>query len=153
MSIASVRAFFQQHAPEVKVIEHAQSTATVAMAAEALGVTPGQIAKTLALGLDDALLLLVMAGDARLDNQKFKAAFGTKPRLLPPEQTLALTGHPVGGVCPFGLAGPARICCDVSLRAHALVYPAAGSPNSAVCLAPSRLADLVQAQWVDVGKA
>ena len=73
--------------------------------------------------------------------------------MLPPEQTLALTGHPVGGVCPFGLAGPARICCDVSLQAHALVYPAAGSPNSAVCLAPTRLADLVQAQWVDVGKA
>lgn len=152
MSVEAVKVFFREHAPDVEVIEHEQSTATVAHAAAVLQVEPGQIAKTLALGYGDKAALFVMAGDARLDNQKFKAAFGAKPKMLSPEQALALTGHPVGGVCPFGLPQTVQTYCDVSLQAYGSVYPAAGSPNSAVQLAPMRLAELVSGSWVDIGK-
>ncbi|MEI2416721.1 YbaK/EbsC family protein [Orrella sp. JC864] len=152
MSIEAVRRFFEEKAPGIQVIEHQQSTATVAQAAAVLGVAQAQIAKTLALGLADGLALFVLAGNVRLDNQKFKAAFGAKPRMLPPDQTLALTGHPVGGVCPFAVGDEVKIYCDVSLQAHEEIYPAAGSPNSAVRLSPDQLAQLVNAQWVDIGK-
>ena len=103
-----------------------ESTATVADAAAALGVAPGRIAKTLAVRAGDETFLLVARGDARLDNGKCKAEFGARPRMLGPEETLALTGHPVGGVCPFGLATPLPVYLDVSLRAFDLVYPAGG---------------------------
>jgi prolyl-tRNA editing enzyme YbaK/EbsC (Cys-tRNA(Pro) deacylase) len=95
-------------------------------------------------------MLLVTRGDARLDNQKTKAAFAARPRMLDAEETLAVTGHPVGGVCPFGLATALPIYCDASLKAFDLVYPAAGSLNSSVCVAAPRLAELVGATWVDI---
>ena len=95
-------------------------------------------------------MLLVARGDARLDNRKTKAAFGAKPRMLEADEVERLTGHPVGGVCPFGLARPLPVYCDVSLRAFAEVVPAAGSPNSALRIAPGRLAELAGAEWVDV---
>ena len=104
MSLESVRAWLAEHAPDLPLIEVAESTATVATAAAALGVEPGRIAKTLAVRVGETVFLLVARGDARLDNAKTKAAFGGRPRMLGPEETLALTGHPVGGVCPFGLA-------------------------------------------------
>ncbi|WP_305826082.1 YbaK/EbsC family protein [Pseudomonas aeruginosa] len=153
MSVDAVKRFFEEKAPDIRIIEHPQSTATVAQAAAALGVAEAQIAKTLALHLSDSVALFVIAGNIRMDNQKFKAAFGVKPRMLLAEQTLALTGHPVGGVCPFAVDGDMKIYCDVSLRAHAEIYPAAGSPNSAVRLSPDRLVQLVGAQWTDIGKA
>lgn len=149
MTLASVRADLAQRAPDLEVRESAGSTATVALAAAAIGVTPGEIAKTLALGLN-APLLLVARGDARLDNAKFRAAFGQKPRMLDAAAAEALTSHPVGGVCPFGLPAPVRIVCDVSLRAYDHVLPAAGAPNSWVRLTPDRLAELTGADWVDV---
>jgi prolyl-tRNA editing enzyme YbaK/EbsC (Cys-tRNA(Pro) deacylase) len=96
------------------------------------------------------VFLLVARGDARLDNAGTKAEFGGRPRMLGPEETLALTGHPVGGVCPFGLATPLPVYCDVSLRAFGTVFPAAGSLNSSVEVAPDRLAELVAERWVDV---
>ena len=150
MSLESVRAWLAAHAPDLPLIEVAASTATVATAAEALGVEAGRIAKTLAIRAGDAVFLLVARGDARLDNAKTKAAFGARPRMLGAEETLALTGHPVGGVCPFGLATALPIYLDVSLRAFDLVYPAAGSLNSSVEVAPERLADLIGADWVDL---
>lgn len=149
MSIETVRTFFAAHAPDIEVIELESSTATVALAAEGHGVAPGQIAKTLSLRAGDRNLLLVTRGDARLDNRKAKAVFGGKVRMLGVEEVVALTGHPVGGVCPFGLATPLEIFCDISLRAFAEVVPAAGSINSAVRIAPERMAALVGAAWVD----
>ena len=150
MSLASVRLWLDEHAPDLPLIEVEESTATVATAAAALGVEPGRIAKTLAVRVGAETFLLVARGDARLDNAKTKAAFGGRPRMLGPDDTLALTGHPVGGVCPFGLATPLPIYLDVSLQAFDLVYPAAGSLSSSVEVTPDRLFDLVADRWVDV---
>lgn len=150
MTEASVIAWLAVHAPDVRRIEQSASTATVAEAAATLGVEPGRIAKTLALRVNDQVCLLVARGDARLDNGKCKSALGGRPRMLGPEETLALTGHAVGGVCPFGLATPLRVLCDQSLLAYATVFPAAGSRSSSVELAPLRLAALTDAEWVDI---
>ena len=150
MSLESVRAFFAEKAPDVRIVELDVSTATVAQAAAAHGVAPRQIAKTLSLRLGERIVLIVVAGDARLDNKKVKAAFGAKPRLLDAEEVAGITGHPVGGVCPFGLANPLPIYCDVSLRDLGEVVPAAGATNAAVRIDALRLAALVDAEWVDV---
>lgn len=150
MTLASVTAFFAAHAPDIAVQRYTTSTATVALAAEALGVAPGQIAKTLSLRLDDEVVLLVARGDARIDNRKYKDRFGQKARMLGLDEVERETGHPVGGVCPFGLAQPLRVFCDVSLRAFDAVFPAAGAPDAAVRIAPDRLAAITGAEWVDV---
>jgi len=149
VSLESVRAWLAAHAPELRLIEAHASTATVADAAAALGVEPARIAKTLSVRAGDDIFLLVGRGDARLDNGKCKAEFGARPRMLGPEETLALTGHELGGVCPFGLATPLPVYLDVSLRAFDIVYPAAGSRNSSVEVAPERLFALVATRWVD----
>lgn len=150
MSLNSVRAFLAAKAPEIVVIELEKSTATVASAAECHGVEPAQIAKTLSLRVGDQNLLVVTRGDARLDNKKAKIAFGGKVRMLSAEEVMAVTGHPIGGVCPFGLVTPLPVYCDVSLKAFDEVVPAAGSPNSAVRINPLHMAELVDADWVDV---
>ncbi|HEY0315219.1 MAG TPA: YbaK/EbsC family protein [Sphingomonas sp.] len=152
MSFESARTWLAEHAPDLAIIDQGASTATVAEAAEALGVEPARIAKTLALRVGETVLLVVARGDARLDNAKCKAEFGGRPRMLDPEETLALTGHAVGGVCPFGLANPLPVYCDVSLRAFGTVFPAAGSRTSSVELSPDRLAALVSVRWVDACK-
>lgn len=149
MSLESVRFWLARHAPDVPLIEAHATTATVDDAAAALGVAPGRIAKTLSLRANGRTFLLVTRGDARLDNPKCKQAFGGRPRMLDAAETLALTGHEVGGVCPFGLATPLPIFCDESLRAFELVYPAAGSRNSSVEIAPDRLGAITGAAWVD----
>ena len=150
MSLESVRSWLAEHAPELPIIEVAESTATVATAAAALGVEPGRIAKTLAVRVDGANFLVVARGDARLDNARTKAEFGGRPRMLGPDETLALTGHPVGGVCPFGLATPLPVYLDRSLLPFDIVYPAAGSLNSSVEVTPERLFELVAERWVEV---
>lgn len=150
MSLQSVKAFLATHAPDITVLELEASTATVALAAEAHGVEPGRIAKTLSLRVGGEVVLLVTRGDARLDNQKFKAAFRAKPTMLDASEVEAETGHPVGGVSPLGLARPLRVYLDESLRAFDEVLPAAGATNAAVRIAPERLATLTDAQWVDV---
>ncbi|AOO79780.1 YbaK/EbsC family protein [Bosea vaviloviae] len=150
MSLASVRAFFSEHAPDISIIETPQSSATVALAAAAHGVEPARIAKTLSLRIGERVVLVVARGDSRLDNKKVKAALGGKPRMLEAEEVVAITGHPVGGVCPFGLATPLPVYCDLSLKAFDEVVPAAGSPQSALRISPDRMAALTQAQWVDV---
>jgi prolyl-tRNA editing enzyme YbaK/EbsC (Cys-tRNA(Pro) deacylase) len=150
MTLESARSWLALHAPDLPVIEVEASTATVDLAAQALGVEPGRIAKTLAIRVREETFLVVVRGDARLDNIKSKAEFGGRPRMLGPEETFALTGHPVGGVCPFGLATALPVFCDVSLKEFDIVYPAAGSLNSSVKVTPERLADLVSTRWVDV---
>jgi len=150
MSLESVRVWLREHAPDLAIIETEASTATVLEAAEALGVAPGQIAKTLALRVDGRIVLLVTRGDTRLDNQKTKAALQARPRMLDADETFAVTGHRVGGVCPFGLATPLPIYCDESLRSFDMVYPAAGSLNASVQVPPERLAELVGARWIDL---
>lgn len=150
MTVEAVRAFLATHAPDISVVELAASTATVELAAKGHGVAPGQIAKTLSLRIRERTLLIVTAGDARLNNRKIKGVLGGKPRMLGADEVAALTGHPVGGVCPFGLATPLPVYCDVSLKEFDEVVPAAGSANSALRISPARLASLVNAQWVDV---
>ena len=150
MSLESVRSWLAQNAPDLPVIEVEQSTATVDTAARALGVEPGRIAKTLAVRAGDHLFLLVTRGNARLDNRKCKDEFGARPRMLGPEETLEVTGHPVGGVCPFGLKSPLPVYMDVSLQEFDTVYPAGGSLNTSVEVSPGHLFDLVADRWVDL---
>ena len=150
MSLDSVRAFFAAHAPDIKVIVTEESSATVALAAEAHGVEPAQIAKTICLRAGDQIMLVVAGGMARIDNRKFRDRFGAKARMLEADQVVEATSHPVGGVCPFGLPAPLPIYCDASLRSFTEVVPAAGATNAAVRLPPERMAELTNAEWVDV---
>ena len=150
MSLESVRAWLAKYAPDLPLIEVEESTATVDTAARALGVEPGRIAKTLAVRAGEHLFLVVARGDARLDNRKCKEEFGARPRMLGSEETLEVTGHPVGGVCPFGLKSPLPILLDVSLKHFDIVYPAGGSLNTSVKVSPDRLFELVGTSWVDL---
>jgi prolyl-tRNA editing enzyme YbaK/EbsC (Cys-tRNA(Pro) deacylase) len=150
MSIESVRAFFAEKASDIAVIESTMSSATVVLAAEAYGVEPARIAKTLSLRVGDRVVLIVAAGTSRMDNKKVKAQFGGKPKMLGVDEVAEITGHEVGGVCPFGLKTPLPVYCDVSLKAFDIVVPAAGSTHSAVRIAPERMAELTAAEWVDV---
>ena len=153
MSLESVRAFFAGNAPDIAVIESSISSATVALAAEAYGVEPGRIAKMLRLRIGERVVLIVASGTSRMDNKRVKALFGGKPKMLGVDEVAAITGHEVGGVCPFGLKTPLPIYCDVSLKAFDEVVPSAGSTHSAVRIAPARMAELVKAEWVDVCEA
>lgn len=150
MSLESVRAWLLANAPDLKLIELTESTATVETAARALGVEPGMIAKTLAVRAGDHLFLLVARGDARLDNRKCKDEFRERPRMLGADETLELTGHPVGGVCPFGLKNKVPVYLDISLKAFTTVYPAGGSLNTSVKVPTERLFELVGERWVDL---
>jgi prolyl-tRNA editing enzyme YbaK/EbsC (Cys-tRNA(Pro) deacylase) len=153
MSIESVRAFFAENAPDITVIESSLSSATVTLAAEAYGVEPARIAKTLSLRIGERVVLIVAAGTSRMDNKKVKTVFGGKPKMLGIDEVAEITGHEVGGVCPFGLKAPLPVYCDVSLQAFDVVVPAAGSTHSAVRIAPMRMAELTSAEWVDVCQA
>ena len=146
MSEASVRAWFAANAPDIAMYVGLLSIFSL----QALGVEPARIAKTLSLRVGDTVALVCTRGDARLHNAKAKAALGAKPRMLGADEVEAITGHPVGGVCPFGLAAPLPVYCDVSLQAFATVFPAAGSRTSSVELTPARLAQLTDAKWIDI---
>jgi prolyl-tRNA editing enzyme YbaK/EbsC (Cys-tRNA(Pro) deacylase) len=150
MSAESVRAWIAENAPDLPIIEVEGTTATVATAAESLSVEPGRIAKTLAVRAGEQTFLVVARGDARLDNRKCKDELGARPRMLGPEETLELTGHAVGGVCPFGLKTPLPVYIDVSLRTFDTVYPAGGSLNTSVEVGVGRLFELVGDRWVDL---
>jgi prolyl-tRNA editing enzyme YbaK/EbsC (Cys-tRNA(Pro) deacylase) len=150
MSQQSVAEFFALKGVALEILETAEPTPTVATAAAVHGVEPGRIAKTLAFRLKDgSIVLLVARGDARIDNRKFKDTFG-KGRMLPSDEVAAITGHPVGGVCPFGLAQPLAVYADVRLRDFDTVLPAAGSTHNAVRVTPQQLVDLTQARLVEV---
>lgn len=150
MSLQSVRDFFASRRLDVSIIELDVSTATVALAAQAHGVEPGRIAKTLAFRLADRrVVIVVTSGDTRIDNRKFKGTFG-KGKMLGPEEVATVTGHPVGGVCPFGLAQPLPIYLDRSLQKYDEVWPAAGATHSAVRISPAQMAAVTNGEWVDV---
>lgn len=153
MSVESVRKFFIENGyTDLKILETEQSSATVELAAKAHGVEPALIAKTMAFGLKDKEIIIVTKGDARIDNRKFKDYFHEKASMLSYDKVLEITGHPVGGVCPFGLKNPMDIYLDVSMKEFEYVYPAAGSANSAVKISPDRLQEVTGGAWVDVCK-
>lgn len=150
MAIDDVRRFFAERDAGYSIIEFTQSSATVDLAAAALGVEPALIAKTLALWAGDHPVIVVARGDARLDNRKFKDRFRAKPKMLGPSEVLEVTGHAVGGVCPFGLRTAVPVFLDVSLREFEVVYPAGGAENTAVRMTPNALQELTGGTWIDV---
>ena len=153
MSIEKVRAYFASVGLADRIQEFDVSSATVALAAQALGVEPGRIAKTLSFAQEEGAILVVAAGDAKVDNPRFKARFGMKARMLTPEDAVRLIGHAVGGVCPFAVNEGVPVYLDESLRRFDLVYPAAGSSNSGIGLTIPELEEHSHAAaWVDVCK-
>lgn len=153
MSIANVKKYLEQYGMEGRVMEFSVSSATVELAAKAVGVEPARIAKTLSFKKGDHALLIAVAGDAKVDNRKFKDFFGMKAKMLSPQEAVELTGHAVGGVCPFDLPEGAEVYLDRSLQRFEAVYPAAGSSNSAVKLSCEELFQVSGAkEWIDVCK-
>ncbi|MEG1850199.1 MAG: YbaK/EbsC family protein, partial [Oscillospiraceae bacterium] len=142
MSIEKVREYFRPLGREKDILEFAQSSATVELAAQAVGVEPARIAKTLSLHDGEGCMLLVAAGDAKIDNSAFKRQFSMKARMLTLEEAFAMTGHAVGGVCPFALPEGVTVWLDESLRRFDSVFPACGSSNSAIELSCDELAAL-----------
>ena len=153
MSIQRVKEFFRSLGREQDILEFETSSSTVELAAQAAGVIPARIAKTLSFVNGEGCLLVVAAGNARIDNPKFKAAFGMKAKMLPPDRALELTGHAVGGVCPFALPENVPVYLDGSLKDKEVIYPACGSSNSSIRLTPDELERYSHSRgWVDVCK-
>ena len=153
MSIREVKAFFAARGMEDRVLEFDTSSATVELAAQTVGVIPARIAKTLSFMTPDGPLLVVTAGDAKIDNHKFKETFGCKAKMLTPEEAVELIGHAVGGVCPFAVKAGVKTCLDHSLRRFSTVFPACGSSNSMIELTPAELEEYSKPEsWVDVCK-
>lgn len=151
MSYERVKKFFYEHNIPNEIILLEESSATVELAAKALGREPGEIAKSLALKLKDGrIIILVVCGTARIDNRKYKDTFQCKAQMLSFEETLAATGHPVGGVCPFALPEEIEVYLDESLKRYSEVYPAAGTGNSAVKFTIPELEQATRGTWVDV---
>ncbi len=154
MSIERVRPYLEERGMADRIKEFDVSSATVELAAAALGCEGKKIAKTLSFMVSGKAVLIVAAGDAKVDNAKYKAYFGAKAKMLTPDEAVELVGHAVGGVCPFAVNDGVKIYLDISLKRFETVYPAAGSSNSAVRLTPDELAQLCpDAQWVDLCKA
>ena len=152
MSIDRVREFMRERNMEDKILEFEVSSATVELAAVAVGCEPARIAKTLSFMVDGGAVLIVAAGDAKVDNAKFKAQFHTKAKMLTPDEAVEMVGHAVGGVCPFAVNDGVKVYLDVSLRRFETVFPACGSSNSAIELTMDRLEQLSGGQWIDACK-
>ncbi len=153
MAIDKVREYFRQYGMEERILEFAVSSATVELAAEALHCEPCRIAKTLSFLVDGAAILIVAAGDAKIDNPKYKARFAAKAKMLSPDEAVAMVGHAVGGVCPFGIPEGVKVYLDESLKRFETVFPACGSGNSAIELTIPELEQFSRAEgWVDVCK-
>ena len=153
MSIDRVKAYFRELGVEDKVQELAESSATVELAAQALGVEPGRIAKTLSFMVDGSPILIVAAGDVKIDNAKYKKFFGAKAKMLTPDEAVTLIGHAVGGVCPFAVNEGVTVYLDESLKKFVTVFPACGSSNSAIELTMEELEKYsLFKEWVDVCK-
>lgn len=151
MSIEKVREFFRPLGREGDILEFPVSSATVELAAQAVGVIPARIAKTLSFLVEEGCVLIVAAGDAKIDNAKYKAMFHTKAKMLTPEQVTRFTGHAIGGVCPFGSLEGVRTYLDISLKRFNTVFPAAGSSNSAIELTCGELEEYSRSLgWVDL---
>ncbi|MFR8010318.1 MAG: YbaK/EbsC family protein [Clostridia bacterium] len=153
MAIEPVRAYFARYHMDGRIQEFPESSATVALAAQALGCEPCRIAKTLSFNVNGSPVLVVAAGDARIDNAKFKSFFQTKAKMLSPDEALDLVGHAVGGVCPFAVKDGVTTYLDYSLKRFETVYPACGSSNSAICLTIGELEQYSNfREWIDVCK-
>lgn len=152
MSIEKVREYLKQYDKDSDIKELETSSATVELAANALGVIPARIAKTLSFKMDNSCILVITAGDTKIDNKKFKQIFGLKAKMLSPEEVINLTGHAIGGVCPFGLKNSdIKVYCDISMQRFETVFPACGSSNSAIELTCNELFNISKSQsWVDV---
>jgi len=150
LSSLAVRKYLDDRNLPHKIMDLDESSATVDLAAKAIGVEPAMIAKTLAFRLKDRDIVVVTCGTARIDNKKYKQTFGCKAKMMNFDETLELTGHPVGGVCPFGLPENIEIYMDESLKKFEVVYPAAGSGNSAIKMIPEEMYEITGARWVDV---
>ena len=154
MAIEKVKEFFKQHGMEDRVLEFEVSSATVELAAQAVGCEPCRIAKSLSFLVDGKAILVVAAGDAKVDNAKYKAQFGTKAKMLTPDQVETMIGHAVGGVCPFAINDDVAVYLDVSLKRFETVFPACGSSNSCIELTIEELEKYSgYTAWVDVCKA
>lgn len=153
MSIEKAREYFKQFGLDDKILEFETSSATVELAAQALGCEPERIAKTLSFLVGDKAVLIVAAGDTRIDNPKFKAQFLTKAKMISPSEVETLVGHAIGGVCPFGINENVDVYLDVSLKRFETVFPACGSSNSAIELTIDQLEQYSNSlDWIDVCK-
>ena len=153
MSVQSVREYLAKFGVENRIMEFNQSSATVELAAAVVGVIPARIAKTLSFKTPSGAMLIVAAGDAKIDNRKFKDKFGYKAKMLSADEVTELIGHPVGGVCPFALREGVEVFLDESLKRFETVFPAAGSAASAIELTCEELFECSGAkEWIDVGK-
>jgi Uncharacterized conserved protein len=150
MSLESVKRQFLERGWDLRVLELESSSATVELAAKALDVEPGRIAKTMAFRLKNRDILILAKGDARIDNHKYKEYFHEKAKMIGANEVMEVTGHPVGGVCPFGLKQPLPVYLDKSLQIYDFVFPAGGSPHSAVKIAIDYLQEVTRGEWVDV---
>lgn len=152
MSIEQVKEYLKQFNKDKNILELDSSSATVELAAHALNVNPARIAKTLSFKKDTSCLLIVTAGDTKIDNKKFKSEFGLKAKMLTPQEVIDITGHAIGGVCPFGLKNDnIKIYCDNSIKRFETIFPACGSSNSAIELTPDELFEISKSEnWVDV---
>lgn len=154
MAIEVVREYLKQWEADKRILEFPVSSATVELAAQAVGCEPARIAKTLSFLVEDHAVLVVTAGDMKIDNAKYKGVFHTKAKMLHPEQVTELIGHAIGGVCPFGVKQGVEVCLDQSLRRFKTVFPAAGSSNSAIEVTMEELEKFSgSSRWVDVCKA
>lgn len=153
MSIDNVRKYLTRFNRENDILEFPVSSATVQLAAEALNVIPARITKTLALKDGDGCMVIAVAGDGKIDNKKFKTEFGFKAKMLSPEETLEMTGHAVGGVCPFALPEGVKAYCDISMKRFDTVFPACGNSNSAIEVTCDELFEYSNAvKWIDICK-
>lgn len=153
MSIDNVKKYLYQFGRDKDILEFPVSSATVSLAAEALNVIPARITKTLALKDGESCIVIAVAGDGKIDNRKFKDEFNFKAKMLTPEETLDLTGHAVGGVCPFALPENIKTYCDISLKRFESVFPACGSSNSAIKLTCDELFEYSKAiKWINICK-
>ena len=153
MPIEKVKNYFRQFGLEDRIMEFPVSSATVELAALALKCEPGRIAKTLSFSVGDHCIVIVLAGDTKIDNAKYKAKFSVKAKMLGPEEALEKTGHAIGGVCPFALNEGVRVYLDESLKRFPTVFPACGSDNSAIELTAEQMEQYTNpVEWIDVGK-
>ncbi len=153
MALDKVREYLKRWGRDKDILEFDTSSATVEMASNALGVEPGRIAKTLSFKIENGAILVVTAGDAKIDNSNYKGEFGLKAKMLTPEEAYEYTGHAVGGVCPFGIPEDVNVYLDISMKRFEHIYPACGSSNSAIKLTCDELYQYAEAvKWVDVCK-
>ena len=153
MSLETAKEYLRSFGMEERVLEFSQSSATVAEAARAAGTEPGRIAKTMSFYVGEEPVLILLAGDVKVDNHKYKEQFHTKAKMLPPEDLPEVVGHAMGGVCPFGIKPGVTVYLDESLKRFETVFPAAGSSNSAIELSIPELEKVSGARaWVDISK-